>query len=64
MWEQLDDLALTDMDILSHTGMQDKTDRVSQAATKLDLTSNTAKTQVMKIHSKTNNSILIHSTTR
>ena len=44
MWEQLDDLDLADdIALLSHTPiqMQEKTDRLSQAATKLGLTPNT-----------------------
>ncbi len=38
--------------------MQEKTDKLSQNASKLGLTPNTAKTQVMKIHSKSSNPIM------
>ena len=50
--------------LLSHTQtqMQEKTNRLSQTAIKLGLTPNTAKTQVIKIHAKTSNPILMNST--
>lgn len=64
MWEQLDDRDFgDDIALLSHTQIQmQMMDRLTQAATKLGLTPNTAKTQVMTIHSKTSNPILMHST--
>ena len=65
MWEQLDDLDFADdIALLSHTHtqMQDKTDRLTQAAEKLRLTPNTSKTQVMKINPRSSTPILIHGT--
>ena len=64
MWEQLDDLDFADdIVLLSHTQtqMQEKTDTLSQTAIKLGLTPNIAKTQVIQIHAKTTNPILMNS---
>lgn len=61
MWGQLDDLDfVVNIALLAHTRiqMQEKT----EGATKLGLTPNTAKTEAMKIHSKTSIPILMHST--
>lgn len=63
LWEQLDDLDYADdIVLLSHTytQMQEKTDRLAQASSKLGLTPNTTKTQVIKIHSKTNNPVTLN----
>lgn len=42
--------------------MQEKADRLLQTATKFGLTSNTTKTQVIKIHSRTRNPFFFNST--
>lgn len=65
MWEQLDDLDFADdIVLLSHTQtqMQEKSDTLSQTAIKLGLSPNTAKTQVIKIHTQTINPILMNGT--
>lgn len=62
LWEQLDDLDFADgIALLSHTQKQikEKTDRLSQAISKLGLTPNTVKTQI-KSHSMTSNPILMN----